>query len=142
VIGDWYLRSKDGREHYCFSKQPSYECPIGSAQTLGDVLELACEELEIKPEFLLRRIKHSADRKRAPDGKVTELCATCGHKLRRLGFRYWIEGKPPADASDGVKLNARLSGDGMTQLGPSYFAKSRADAQAWARMRANEGRED
>lgn len=139
----WYIEGADGR-HYCYAKDLSVECPVGSMGRLGDILELAAAEVGIDEAFMLRKLQHSAGRKRE-NGKLTDLCDACGHKLTRLGFRYWIEGPPPKDA-DGMALvgrtiNLAMGGSGFTIVEGPWYAKTKKAAQAWARMRVRQTKE-
>jgi hypothetical protein len=129
--GYWYRPGRDGRR-YCYAKETSWRCPVGSAERLGDVLELAAQEVGIDPAYLLARLRHSASRARV-DGKLGDTCAACGHRLERLGFRYWIEAK----SDDGIaELERRFGGDGFRQVEGSWYAQTKRDAQAWAAQRA------
>lgn len=133
--GYWYIEGDDGR-HYCYSKEPTYECPVGGMRSLGDILELAAGEVGIDPKFMLRRLQHSAGRARV-EGRLTDVCLGCGHKLDRLGFRYWIEGEPTEDEdTSSSRIAARLGlGDGFVTVEGPWYAKTKKDAQAWARQR-------
>jgi hypothetical protein len=139
--GDYfYFRGADGRR-YCWNKEPTYTCPIGAAERLGDILEMAAEEVGVKADWLLARIRHSPWRARV-DGRLTENCETCGHRMRREGFRYWIEAEPSKNATEDQRLAAsihhRLTGDGFVQVSGPWYASTRKGARAWARTRSRE----
>jgi hypothetical protein len=138
----WYIEGGDGR-HYCYAKELSVECPIGSMERLGDTLTIAAEEVGIDPAFMLRKLQHSAQRRR-DDGKLTMLCSGCGHKLTSLGFRYWIEGDPPREgtAMIGRAVSLALGGSGFVMVEGPWYATTKKDAQAWAHMRAKQTKED
>lgn len=140
--GYWYIEGADGR-HYCWSKEPSFSCPIGTAERLGDLFEQACAHADISPAWMLRRLQHNGGRFRdEKTGRWVAQCDSCGHKLDRLGFRYWIEGPPPADDGLGA-LNAALNktllgGSGFTTVEGPWYAPTKKDAEAWARGRVAE----
>jgi hypothetical protein len=146
----YYVEGTDGR-HYCYAKEPSYRCPVGwtdrqgkddpepGAFVITETIADGALYLGVDPQFLARKITHSADRSRDEHDKLTEFCV-CGRRLSKLGYRYWIEGPPPKDADDSQRATAAmrraLQGSGFIQVEGSWYAKTKKDAQAWARMRA------
>lgn len=135
--GYWYIEGADGR-HYCYAKEPSFVCPIGSADRLGDLFDTACEEAGISKEWMLRRLRHNGYRARVND-RLTDRCESCGHKLDRLGFRCWIE-EPYTreDLRDSsvrvtVQLNKTLSGNTPFKTVKSFHLDTKREAQRWAR---------
>jgi hypothetical protein len=97
--------------------------------------------LAVSAEFLGRRLRHHAQRARI-DGRLSEQCAACGGRLKRLGFRYWIEGPPPktqsAEQRTASELRLRLQGTNFVTLEGPWYAQTKAGAAQWARMRASE----
>jgi hypothetical protein len=125
------------------ASQPSFECPVGSAESIAGVEEFAAA-IGVSPAWLLRRIQHNGGRHRAHEGgPLLDTCDSCGHKLTRLGFGYWIEGAPPEDASEGQRatsaIRKRFGGDGFVRVEGPWYAKTKADGLAWAHGRAKEG---
>lgn len=118
----WYIRGADGKD-YCWAKEPSYRCPIGSAERLGDILEAAAEELGVGREWLLRKIKHAGRRARV-DGRLTDRCAECGHKLERLGFHCSIR------VHDDEQT---VAGFTMAKMEKQFYLDTKREAERWAR---------
>lgn len=141
----WYIEGADGR-HYCYAKDASYECPVGAGE-MDDILRDATNAIGFDEElfnYLVRRWHHSAHRRRI-DGKLTDLCESCGHKLTRRGVRYWIEGPPPKDGEGMARvsrqINLAMGGSGFTTVEGPWYAKTRKAAQEWARMRVRQTKE-
>lgn len=135
MTGYWYIEGPDGRR-YCWRKEPSYRCPIASATRLDDALETAALRVGIDSAWLLRKIAGHAPSRRRIEGKLTDICDVCGHRLVRLGFRYWIEAQ--GGESTNARLAAILGGDGYSQVEGPWYAKTKRDAQAWAHGRVHE----
>lgn len=98
----------------------------------------AARELGMEPAMLLKCLA-SAHRsngvRMSVDGRVTDDCATCGCRMKRLGFAYWVEEEDPNPRS-----TAHMFGDGFRQSGPRWYAKTRKDAKAWALGRRADAR--
>jgi hypothetical protein len=146
----FYFEGADGRR-YCYAGEPSFRCPIGAierdpiAEDAGFILtpaiENAAAELDLDPQFLAERLKHSAGRARV-GGKLVEKCITCGTKLERLGYRYWIMAKVSDEGAR--EANARIAdrlgfnADGFVTVEGSWYAETRKAAKAWALGRKRE----
>lgn len=140
MTGYWYIEGADGR-HFCWSKELSVTCPVGSKEELGDVLAAACSVVGIDPAYMLRRLKHNGYRKRV-DGRLTDRCETCNHKLERLGYRCWIERpytdeelQASGDLRATVRLNQALGSAGMKTV-KVFYVDTKREAQQWAREEA------
>lgn len=118
----WMIHGADGKD-YCWAKEPSYRCPIGSAERLGDILAAACEVIGIDPAWLLRRMKHSPYRKRV-NGRLTDRCETCGHKLERLGFWCSIRTHDHEQS---------VAGFAMANIEKQFYVDTKREAERWAR---------
>jgi hypothetical protein len=149
----WYIEGADGR-HYCYSKEASYRCPIGAggeppkdgsgltAAERESRIQRAAVVVGVSKEFLMRKLGHSGHRARV-DGRLTEHCEACGHRLERLGFRYWIESDKPQEGLSETtrRLNRAMGGSGFTMVEGPWYADTKKDAQAWAQMRVKQTKE-
>jgi hypothetical protein len=143
--GYWYVPGNDGRR-YCYAKEPTFVCPVGNVKLEGpddpepghyvvtETVEQAAMLLGVEPRFLTGKLRHSAERSRV-DGRLTDACASCGHKLERLGYRIWVEAKAPKDGA-ASRINRRLGGDGFVTVEGSWYRGTKKEAQEWAHMRA------
>lgn len=139
-----YYEGADGRR-YCWESEPTFRCPVGAierdpiAEDFGYVLTApiiaAADKLAIDPQFLAGKLKHSPERTRV-DGRLTDDCNSCGHRMERLGYRYWIMAKEAESAAS--EANRRVAdrlgfnADGFVIVDGSWYAKTRKDAKAWA----------
>lgn len=151
-----YYEGTDGR-HYCYAPAPTFVCPMADLTEyvpnpdgeggehrikLGDLepLTSAAQKLGVDPlelGMMLKRTHHSgrSGRKRV-DGKLTDICAGCGHKLDRLGFRAWVEREPTAEEADNAsdRIGARLFGSGPRWItDESHYFATKKEAVEWAR---------
>ena len=152
--GYWYIEGADGRR-YCYAKDPTYLCPMGDPVVYErsedsedsepvprltlDVMVPAAERLGMDQMLLAKvigsaHLRAGAGRARI-DGRLTDICATCGHKLIRKGFRYWIEAKPRT-ADSQTRIAQRLGFSDYRQVEGSWYANTKRDAQTWAQGRA------
>ena len=151
--GYWYIEGADGR-HYCYAKEPTFVCPMGepveydrpegsedsepTARLTVEAIVPAASQLGMDPlrlAKLIRSAHHRAGAGRARvDGRLTDMCAACGHKLQRQGFRYWIEAKPLTTDSR-TRIAQRLGFSEYQQVEGSWYATTKRDAQTWARGR-------
>jgi hypothetical protein len=87
---------------------------------------------------LIRSAHHCSGAGRARiDGRLTDTCSACGHKLTRKGFRYWIEAKPHVPNAR-ARIAQRLGYGEYEQVEGSWYAETKRDAQTWAQGRAKE----
>jgi hypothetical protein len=155
MSGYWYIGGADGRR-YCFAKEPTFVCPMSEPVVFDrpedgadrepvprltvPAITPAAEQLAMSPLLLANLIRSAHNRPGAGrarvDGRLTETCAACGHKLIRKGFRYWIEAKPAA-ASSRTRIARRLGFSEYEQVEGSWYAKTKRDARTWARGRAD-----
>ena len=153
MVGYWYIEGADGRR-YCYAKEPTFVCPMGepveydrvedsedrepTARLTVPAITPAAERLAMDPLLLAKLIRsahqrHGAGRARV-DGRLTDTCAACGHKMVRHGFRYWIEAKPRT-ADPRTRIAQRLGFSEYQQVEGSWYARTKRDAQTWARGR-------
>ena len=145
----WYLPGTDGR-HYSWAKHPTFECPNADAVTYtpaeqeGDEgtwtldrseIAVAAAAIDADPILLaklLRQRHHtSAAGRLRVDGVLTQRCAVCGAKMKRKGFRAWIDA--PSDDAAAQRVSSRLGfAPPRTTIRTTWHA-TRKDAAAWAR---------
>lgn len=154
----FYFEGTDGR-HYCWAKTPTFVCPMaepveyipnGDGEEgyhqikLADLepLTSAAQLLGVDPLELGMMFKraHSSGRggRKRVDGKVTDICSACGHRLERLGFRVWIERTPTDEEADTAsnRVGARLFGSGpqwVTEPGSTRYLDTKKEATTWAK---------
>lgn len=139
MAGYWFV--DDGDTHFNWSKEPTYRCPLAErADEYPEGLERAASLLGISIERLARMVlrAHSGYGHRARvDDKLTDVCSSCGRKMRRLGYRAWID-EPADEPADGVgAINRRLSahlgfGEPRRRVRTTWH-KTKKEAEAWAR---------
>lgn len=145
----YYQPGPDGR-HYCYDSTPTFRCPMSNLLPADERVYVvpravndAADALGVDGDKLTRLLVKahrsiSGGRERV-DGKLTNYCAICGHKMERLGFRYWIEAKPGASASSEQRTSAaisqRLGGSGFVQVDGSWYQPTKRAAQDWAQAR-------
>lgn len=132
-----YVPGADGRR-YCFSIEPIYSCPIAAREDDDEQLVKVAAELNVSAKWLGRRLRHVTGRRRdGRRGKLTDYCDNCGSKMKRLGFRRWIEapGKPD-DTS--TKIAKRLGGDGFVMVEGPWYSSTKKDAREWAYSRVDQ----
>lgn len=157
MAGYWYIEGADGR-HYCYAKEPTYLCPMAEPVLFDraedcegsepvprltvPAITPAAQQLAIDPLLLAKLIRSAHHRigagRARVDGRLTDTCAACGHKLTRKGFRYWIEAKPPR-SHPRAQIAQRLGFSEYEHVEGSWYAKTKRDARAWARGRAARG---
>ena len=128
-----YFEGSDGR-HYCFAIEPSFTCP--SVREADDEKVIAAAaELGVDAKWLARRLQHHPVRLRDDRERLTDTCGTCGVRLKRLGFRWWIEG-PPKDVDVNTaassRINQRLGGDGFVMVEGPWYTSRKKDARTMA----------
>lgn len=157
-----YYEGKDGR-HYCYAKDPTFVCPLAepteyvvpageASETEGEhriklghlgLLTAAAGVLGVgalELGMMLKRTHNSgrAGRKRV-DGKLTDTCGACGHKLDRLGFRGWVEREPTAEEADNAsdRIGSRLFGAGPRwRNDETHYFDTKKEVMEWAREEA------
>jgi hypothetical protein len=155
MAGYWYFKGTDGRR-YCYAKDPTYVCPMSepliyTRREDSDSTELdpclaiaemtpAAQELGMNPIRLAELIASShrqagASRARV-DGRLMDICATCGHRMIRKGYRHWIE-ETPRTADSQTRIAQRLGFSDYRQVEGSWYSKTKRDARSWAHSRAN-----
>lgn len=135
-----YFAGKAGAR-YCYAAHPTYRCPLAEP----DVDELApvAPSLGADPERFAKLLqaahRRGGELRARVDGKLTEDCSVCGHRLERLGFRAWIDAPiPPARQTEAQRRNAAFArtfgGDPVQRetLRATWHATKR-EAIAWAR---------
>jgi hypothetical protein len=133
----YYLEAKsDNNLRFCWDSTPGYHCPV--AQLTVDDLGLiqAAQALGVTPGWLERRVKHNPVRERAANGKLTETCVYCGHKLERLGFRCWVERRTTDPAK--LRIMGRIGGFMGEKIDGPWYRKTKKEAQDWASIRSDE----
>lgn len=152
--GYWAYPEVDG-VRFCYAKAPTYRCPIaealgrpvGAALAEGAAPRLplaeAADVLGIDPTRLgaMLRTAHSRSHevRARVDGKPTDRCAVCGHRLDRLGFRVWREHLvPEGELTSEQRASARLGevfgGDGLYwATTESLYLDTKREAATWAR---------
>lgn len=132
----------DGR-HFCWSKTPTYECPVAMLATAarvpgsepGTALRAAAETLGVEVRWLAMRVAGASHgRKRDAQEKLTERCQ-CGARMKRVGFAYWVE-RPRTETErqeTGARISQALGGGDYVQDGPRRYQVTKREAEAWAR---------
>lgn len=148
----WYIEGKaekDRHRHFCWAKEPTYVCRyrngIIEAEGGGDFganHPLLREAVAIGMTRLDRIIKDAhrrgfAVRHRDDKGKLTEDCASCGCKLKRLGFAAWEE-QPPEEEDAQSRIADRLGFSNYRQVGERRYFRTKKKAEAWASKQAGD----
>lgn len=130
---------------YCWALDPTFICPISQLKydtadeqwSVPDEFTAAANLLGVEPSSLLRLMVrgHRNNRRMRIDGKLTDRCETCGHKMERKGFRTWSERDrtEPREGVGGVSddLTRRFGGTPSEILKTIYF-DTKKEARAWA----------
>jgi hypothetical protein len=153
VSGARYYAGKDGRR-YVYATDATYRCEWALGPP-PDVLATALAGGLSGLPVMFARAHQRAPRLRALDAnsKPTDFCDTCGAKLRKVGYRAWVEA-PYADvvaefkrlgetdeaeqAEMAARIESRLGGDGYGRWPNSerYFGLKR-EAISWTREQAS-----
>lgn len=144
--GYWYIDGADGRR-YCYAKEPTYRCHVGAIErdpvapdagyVLTPAIVAAADKLEIDAQFLARKLRHSPERSRV-NGKLTDDCNACGHRMERVGFRYWIEVVDTESRTPSTQLTQMMGGTPTKTVEGPWFAKTKQAAKQWAGMRVKQ----
>jgi hypothetical protein len=149
-----YYEGANG-ERYCYAKHPTYTCPLAEpgTQDAEPTREVATAAgvLGADPDLLARVLetghRRYAQGRRRVDGQLTEQCATCGHRMTRIGFAYWKDVPDPGEGSV-ARIANRLGFTAVRTVTRGHMDTKR-EAIEWARQNAaisrnaaNELRED
>lgn len=152
----FYVEGVDGR-HYCYAKTPTFTCPMAEPveyvpnangeggehrlkSGLVETFDEAASALSMGPVLLGKVLKTAHQRKGTErlrvDDRLTDLCAVCGHRMERLGFRVWIEHLPTEEDTQSRIAN-RLGFSGWRTVDGSHrYMDTKKEAQQWARDEA------
>lgn len=139
MSGHWYVGDAAG-SRFNWAKEPAFRCPLAelALERPGD-FEPAAELLDLTGERLARIFERAHARgfgyRRRVDDRLTDECQQCGHKMRRLGFRAWID-EPGSwgGHSDATRaLNEALGNGPPRRLVRETWHKTKKEAEAWAR---------
>lgn len=146
----WYLPGTDGR-HYSWAKHPTFECPNADAVTYtppaqeGDEgtwtldreeIAVAAAAIDADP-ILLAKLLRQRHQTSAVTGRLrvagvlTQRCAVCGAKMKRKGFRAWIDA--PSEDAASQRVSSRLGFAPPRTTIRTTWHPTRKDAAAWAR---------
>lgn len=136
-----YYQGAPGRR-YCWAVDPTFICPNGalkysSADEEWEVPEpfmRAAEILDVFPSSLVKMVVrgHRNNRRLRENGRLTDRCETCGTRMKREGFRAWIEqDKRPEDLGTSDQITLRLGGSPSHIVKTIYF-DTKKEAVAWA----------
>jgi hypothetical protein len=146
----WVYTASDGRR-YCWNKEPTFSCPLvdpladrpdpdgDPVSPFGRGIDEAAAALSVAPADLagvLRRAHRSTSgkgtRRRRVGGRLTDLCDVCGRRMKRLGFRAWIE-VPDTSERTGTQITRMMFGAAYWPVRDSsrYF-DTKKEAQSWA----------
>lgn len=159
----WYYDAPDGRR-WNWSKEPTYQCPnrpalreVEEPTPLVDrliptiAMRDAAEALATTPEAMARLLENvhariSYGRQRDANGRLTDRCSCCGAKMRRLGFRAWVDEPIPEneltdDHARSMRVSERLGLDGEQRrtTWSGHFETKRA-AQEWAHRESRDAK--
>jgi len=145
----WYVPGTDGR-HYNWAKHPTFECPNADAVTYTpperdgeegtwtlerDEIAVAAAAIDADPillaKLLRQRHQTSAAGRLRVGGVLTDRCAVCGAKMKRKGFRAWIDA--PTDDATANRVSSRLGFAPTRTTIRTTWHRTRRDAAAWAR---------
>lgn len=149
-MSSWALTAPDGRR-FLWNKAPTYLCPLadpveypgreGGEHVLrpatAPALEAAAAAIGGDALLLGRAIRlahqraHGTQRLRVND-RPTDLCAVCGARLERLGFRIWID-TPRDPTTVERQLAEHLGLDAPREVLFNSYADTKREAEAWAR---------
>lgn len=133
----WYVEA--GVTHYNWSKEPTYRCPLADGEMISlATIEPAAAALGLSLERLARIITRAHrggnGHRRRVDGKLTDECSSCGHKMKRLGYRAWIDEPIPAsERTEGQAIGAALGHGAPRRTTRTTWHKTKREAEAWAR---------
>ena len=145
-----------GRRRYLWNTEATYRCPHVTAPPWALVETAHKEGVHRLPEmFAAAHRRASAIRERDENNRPTNVCATCGAKLDKVGYRVWVEGRYEdvvaemerlgRDAGPTLvsqRIGERLGlGDGWTVWPGSerYFGLKR-EAISWCREQSQQER--
>lgn len=141
--GYWYIEGGDDR-HFCYAKTPSFVCRHADGDDLGRLAGLAAEERGITRLAEIVRNAHrrsvSSIRARDAAGKLTDDCAVCGAKLKRLGFAVWEE-RPAGEETSQHRIAQRLGFGSHVRVGETKYRRTKKAASDWAAKNAKASRE-
>lgn len=148
----WYIAAGD--THFNWAKAPTFECPNAATdgRPIGAMLaedaaitplvaraRLAADALGVdaaKVIGMLRRMHSGGTRRAEIDGKLTDRCAHCGAKMKRKGFRAWIDEPGSWDGYSGAtrSLNQMIgNSEPPRKTIRTTWHKTKKEAEAWAR---------
>lgn len=120
-------------------RRPEEAVGVTFRRHVSPELAAAAETLAVFPLKLagalarLHRSPGGGERERV-DGKPTDRCAGCGHKMRRLGFHCWVDEPYPEGEEDVSKRVAQRLGFGPPRKTTrSFYVDTKREAEAWAR---------
>lgn len=151
-----YYEGKDGR-HYCYAPHPTFACPLADpvvyqpsddgegegTWTLRDetreAIYAAAQALGVEPVDLAKMLRtmhqrRGQARRRDAAGKLTDTCDTCGGKLKRLGFRAWIEREPrEEELTSSDRIGQQFNGRPNWRTDETHYFGTKKEAIEWAR---------
>lgn len=136
-----YYQGAPGRR-YCYAPDPTFTCPYGQLKYTTENEEWSAPEpfmqaaalLDVFPDSLVRLVVrgHRNNRRARIDGKLTDRCDNCGHRMERLGFRCWVEqDKPPGQFGTSDEITSRLGGT-PTEIVKTVYLDTKKEARSWA----------
>lgn len=156
----FYYEGTDGR-HYCYAKTPTFTCPMAEpVEVRPTVIEpregerdithehhltaehaeaitaaaaaLGMDALKLGMALRSHHQRRGAQRERV-NGKLTDTCAACGHRMEREGFRVWVEELPLGEDAQSRIADRLGFSSWRTVPGSSRYLDTKKEAQGWAR---------
>ena len=135
-----YYNGAPGRR-YCYAADPTFVCPYGQLKVSTDeqwevpeAFAQAAALLDVFPDNLVRLVVrgHRNNRRARIDGKLTDRCDNCGHRMDRLGFRCWIEqDRPPEHWGTSDQITRSLGGT-PSEIVKTVYLDTKKEARSWA----------
>lgn len=146
-----YRYIEAGGQRFCFDIHPTYHClladtdpelagettPVVSAAVAAAADDLSCQAV-LLARMLSRAHRSIAAGRQRVDGVLTERCAICGARMRRLGFACWIEERPSRE-DPRARIAKRLGmSDWQRVPGALWYRDRGGEARTWAQRRARQ----